>query len=43
MIAFLTVRNGDGEIYVMNPDGSNQRNVSHTQAKGAGLFAWQPR
>src|SRR6267154_5132237 len=32
-IAFVTNRNGpSGEIYVMNPDGTNQRNITNSPA-----------
>jgi Tol biopolymer transport system component len=42
-IAFYSVRNGRSDIYVMNPDGSNQQNVSHRgQTKVSGLFSWSP-
>jgi hypothetical protein len=27
----------------MNPDGSDQRNVSRNQAGSSGLFAWAPQ
>jgi TolB protein len=43
MIAFLSWRDGYGEIYVMNSDGSGQRNVSRIHGKrGVGLFDWSP-
>src|SRR5438067_12434298 len=33
LIAFVTNRNGPpGEIYVMNPDGGNQRNITNSPA-----------
>jgi len=31
-IAFESFRDGDGEIYVMNPDGSGQTNLSNNAA-----------
>jgi TolB protein len=43
MIAFHSLRDGYSEIYVMNPDGSGQRNVSRIHGKrGVGLSAWSP-
>lgn len=43
MIAFLSLRDGYGEIYVMNPDGSGQRNISRIHGKrDIGLFDWSP-
>jgi Tol biopolymer transport system component len=42
MIAFFTVRNGDGEVYVMNADGSDQRSVSRNPARSDVLFDWSP-
>jgi TolB protein len=41
-IAFLSDRDGTEQLYVMNPDGSEPRNVSHSRARGTGLFAWSP-
>jgi TolB protein len=40
-IAFLSKRDGNPEIYVMNTDGSEQRNVTRNPADD-GLFAWSP-
>src|SRR4051812_24160996 len=31
MIAFTTNRDGNAQIYIMNPDGSNQTNISRNQ------------
>jgi Tol biopolymer transport system component len=43
-IAFVSERNGHGDIYVMNPDGSGQRNTSRRgQATRVGLFSWAPQ
>jgi len=41
-IAFYSERNGGRDVYVMNPDGSDQRNVSH-RGKLGGFFSWSPR
>jgi WD40-like Beta Propeller Repeat len=40
-IAFMSTRDGNGEIYVMNPDGSNQVNISHNSAFDEDP-AWSP-
>ncbi len=36
-IAFVSYRDGNAEIYVMNPDGSNQRRLTNTSAE-----EWHP-
>jgi TolB protein len=41
-IAFYSERKGSRDVYVMNPDGSDQRNVSH-RGKAGGFFSWSPR
>ena len=41
-IAFLSDRDGDTEIYVMNADGSGQTNVSHGSGDFNGPGAWSP-
>jgi Tol biopolymer transport system component len=40
-IAFTTFRNGKGDIYVMRPDGSNQRRLTTSPAHDD-LAAWSP-
>jgi len=32
-IAFASVRDGDGEIYVMNADGSHRRPLTHNRIR----------
>jgi hypothetical protein len=39
-IAFTTHRDGVRALYLMNPDGTNQRRI--TQKEDAGLCAWSP-
>ena len=34
-IAFSSIRGGNDEIYVMDPDGSNQTNLTNNQASDA--------
>jgi TolB protein len=44
-IAFLSGRDGDAEIYVMNPDGSDQTNLTNSpdsQESLQGDFSWSP-
>jgi TolB protein len=44
-IAFLTGRDGNAEIYTMNPDGSEQTNLTNTpnaQESVQGDFSWSP-
>ena len=40
-IAFMSTRDGNGEIYLMNPDGSNQTNLTNNSA-GDYAPAWSP-
>ena len=40
-IAFLSTRDGSSEIYVMNTDGSNQKNLTRNSFWD-GLPAWSP-
>ena len=40
-IAFVSNRDGNFEVYVMNADGSGQRNLTRSPAN-EGLFAWSP-
>jgi TolB protein len=42
MIAFLSWRHGNYDVYVMNADGSGQTNVTRSKANESG-FAWSPR
>jgi len=41
-IAFTSMRSGNGDIYVMNPDGSSQTNVSNTATVEEGSPGWSP-
>jgi TolB protein len=41
-IAFQSNRDGNLEIYTMNPDGSNQTNISNNAAHGDADPAWSP-
>lgn len=41
-LTFNTNRDGDQEIYMMNADGSNQRNVTHSPRSTEGLADWSP-
>jgi Tol biopolymer transport system component len=40
-IAFRSTRDGNPEIYVMNADGSGQRNLTRSPAD-EGWIAWSP-
>ena len=42
MIAFLSWRHGNHDVYVMNADGSGQTNVTRSAADES-WFAWSPR
>jgi Tol biopolymer transport system component len=41
-IAFVSKRNGNNEIYVMNADGSGQRNLTRTPRWQERWLAWSP-
>src|SRR5687767_10353125 len=41
-IAFRTHRDGDEEVYIMNADGSDQRNLSNAPNRGDYSPAWSP-
>ena len=41
-IAFTTYRDGDYEVYVMNPDGTDRVNLSHCSAGDDVGSAWSP-
>ena len=41
-IAFATIRDGDAEIYVMNPDGSNQVNLTNNTTIWDVEPSWSP-
>jgi TolB protein len=41
-IAFVSQRDGNAEIYVMNANGSHQRNVSRNPNAHDNVFAWSP-
>jgi Tol biopolymer transport system component len=41
-IGFVSERDGNGEIYVMNADGSGQRNLTRTRDRHEGWFVWSP-
>ena len=41
-IAFVSERDGQAEIYVMNADGSGQRNLTRTRGWQERSFAWSP-
>jgi TolB protein len=41
-IAFESERDGDHEVYVMNSDGSNQRNVSKSSETNDLFPTWMP-
>ena len=41
LIAFASGRDGDGEIYVMHPDGSDQTRLTD-DGTSAGFPAWSP-
>ena len=41
-IAFTSWREGNGDIYVMDGDGSNQRRVTVTSGKRTSYPAWSP-
>ena len=40
-IAFLNIRDGKGEDYVVDAHGSGQRNLTHNPASDS-AFAWSP-
>ena len=41
-IAFVSGRDGNAEIYVMNADGSGQRNLTRNARGHDTVFAWSP-
>jgi Tol biopolymer transport system component len=41
-IAFNSAREGNQEIFIMNADGSNQRNASQSPDSIEGLADWSP-
>jgi Tol biopolymer transport system component len=41
-IAFTSTRDGDADIYVMNADGSDLRNISNTDDTDDYYFKWSP-
>jgi len=41
-IAFGTSRDGNGEIYVMNPDGSGQTNLTNNPEESDAVPTWSP-
>ena len=41
-IAFMSVRDGSWEIYTMNVDGSQQRNLTRTPVGNERSFVWSP-
>jgi TolB protein len=41
MIAFVSIRDGNAEVYVMDADGKNQRNLTNNPADDWGP-AWSP-
>tara|TARA_B100000686_G_scaffold62935_1_gene67541 strand:- start:827 stop:1174 length:348 start_codon:yes stop_codon:yes gene_type:complete len=41
-IAFTSTRDGNWEIYIMNPDGSDQVNLTMSNSTNEGNPAWSP-
>jgi Tol biopolymer transport system component len=41
-IAFVSERDGNNEVYVMNADGSGQRNLTRTRGWHERWLAWSP-
>ena len=41
-IAFVSKRDGNAESYVMNADGSEQRNLTRTRGWQESWLAWSP-
>ena len=42
-IAFVSTRDGNQEIYVMNADGSGQQNLTRTRGPRETSVAWSPK
>jgi TolB protein len=41
-IAFVSDRDGNSEVYVMNADRSGQRNLTRSRLQDERWFAWSP-
>ena len=38
----MSERDGNGEIYTMNADGSGQRNLTRTRGRNESSLVWSP-